>query len=262
MKTIFTQKRIKSTFFAGLLGISTLVNGQINRECLDIPKIHENMSSYNNDFLYPAGSVIYSSGYLDLIKPYPTIGPSPTTTLFSGDPNELAYMSWLYISTARLDCREDISLYLFSGNQFLVVDGDTITSYPYTGENFKVQHSFHNTFEILITGKFDTVKVGGTTGKLKDVCLTYGSCGVTSSETINLNSIISDPYPNPSNGIFNIDILESNTVLEVYNSLGALVSTEVVTQKGKKELSIQNSGVYFIKASSGNQTKQFKVIVN
>jgi len=63
-------------------------------------------------------------------------------------------------------------------------------------------------------------------------------------------------YPNPSAGIFNLDLTtlsDKNTHLEVYNSLGALVFSVQPPISGRCQLDLQDQpkGVYFIMIQSG-----------
>ena len=74
------------------------------------------------------------------------------------------------------------------------------------------------------------------------------------NETTNPNSILI--YPNPNNGIFNISISPQikNAIIEVYNSIGALVyKQEVENQENAIELSNQANGLYFVKVMSDNK---------
>ncbi len=71
------------------------------------------------------------------------------------------------------------------------------------------------------------------------------------NETTNPNSI--SIYPNPNNGTFNISFPSQikNASIEVYNSLGALVSKkEIINQENTIELLNQANGLYFVKVMS------------
>ncbi|MDR2009655.1 MAG: choice-of-anchor J domain-containing protein [Bacteroidales bacterium] len=72
-------------------------------------------------------------------------------------------------------------------------------------------------------------------------------------ETVSPSSVKSNPdtnvsiYPNPGNGIFNIDIENEKATITVYNILGKEIKKlKLSSDKGKIDLSDQNSGIYFI----------------
>ena len=70
-------------------------------------------------------------------------------------------------------------------------------------------------------------------------------------------------YPNPSNGIFNFQ-LANDLQIEVYNSLGQLLSSEKMTS-GNNTINITNqaAGIYFLKANDdGATTSTYKIIKN
>jgi len=65
-------------------------------------------------------------------------------------------------------------------------------------------------------------------------------------------------YPNPSNGIFNIQIINNESVtlnyeLNIYNTIGEKIfSQKSTTDKTEIDLSSHPNGIYFIKAITGN----------
>lgn len=71
-------------------------------------------------------------------------------------------------------------------------------------------------------------------------------------------------FPNPNNGIFNIDIqnFSENTTIEIYNGLGKLIEKSILT-KNTKEINISNqpNGAYFIYLKNDNHVEYQKIIL-
>jgi len=74
-------------------------------------------------------------------------------------------------------------------------------------------------------------------------------------------------YPNPTNGMVNIDIPESMTgivAIDVYNTLGVLVKTKVVKLSNAATINIDlkgtYAGLYFVKIRTANTEKTLKII--
>jgi hypothetical protein len=70
--------------------------------------------------------------------------------------------------------------------------------------------------------------------------------------------------PNPTNGLLNISFntIPQNTKIELYNSIGALVLTEVMTNKNNTiTMSDLSSGIYFMKVLEGNRVVAVKKVV-
>jgi len=64
-------------------------------------------------------------------------------------------------------------------------------------------------------------------------------------------------YPNPSSGIFNIEIPELDNkqlTIKVYNILGSLIYTNIITGREKQQINISNkaAGIYFLSVESDN----------
>jgi hypothetical protein len=86
-----------------------------------------------------------------------------------------------------------------------------------------------------------------------------------------LTAKVSNVYPNPSNDKAFIDVIADRgleaTSLNVYNSIGALVSTkDVSVQKGTNTFTIETSnltsGIYFVNISNGGSIITKKFLVN
>ncbi len=93
----------------------------------------------------------------------------------------------------------------------------------------------------------------------------------------NIKSELSNPssnfkvYPNPSNGIVNVDIstslnateiLNENAIIEILNPLGQVIATQNASKSRHVSFNINNypAGVYFVKATVEGKTKTVKII--
>ena len=84
--------------------------------------------------------------------------------------------------------------------------------------------------------------------------------GVTSIHENPLNSIT--VYPNPSNGIFNINLKGiENVEISVTNAQGQLIDRTVISDLYQLNLSHQPKGVYFIKFLNGGQLRIEKLVI-
>jgi len=95
---------------------------------------------------------------------------------------------------------------------------------------------------------------GNPTGRIANI--------ESKQNTDDFNVLIS---PNPSDGIFNIIFTGQNNSnitneLFLYNSLGNLILNETNVTNKSIDLSNQPKGVYYLKVSSNNTNKYFKLI--
>jgi hypothetical protein len=94
--------------------------------------------------------------------------------------------------------------------------------------------------------------------------------------TVSINDIdnnianVSDLYPNPTNGLTNVDlslVKNANVSIQVVNMMGQVVSSQDCGQKtaGMHKLTINatdlTSGIYFVTVKAGNSTSTSKMIV-
>ncbi|MCD4795254.1 MAG: T9SS type A sorting domain-containing protein [Bacteroidales bacterium] len=81
------------------------------------------------------------------------------------------------------------------------------------------------------------------------------------TETISVKNLIAvgiSIYPNPSDGVFNINV-ENNFNLEVFDITGKIINTQALT--GSSTIEINNAGVYFLRFSNNETTVVQRVIV-
>jgi hypothetical protein len=65
-------------------------------------------------------------------------------------------------------------------------------------------------------------------------------------------------YPNPSNGIFNIEGVSTSSSLTIFNAFGEEMRSHDLIRKGIINLNTQPNGVYFVRieTSSGSFVKK------
>lgn len=97
--------------------------------------------------------------------------------------------------------------------------------------------------------------------RIDDISITKvtGSVGIkgnTASQSISI-------FPNPTAGILNINAIEANGTIEVYNVIGDKVySNSVVKGNNSIDLSGLANGAYFLKVNSNNQIISKKVVLS
>jgi hypothetical protein len=69
-------------------------------------------------------------------------------------------------------------------------------------------------------------------------------------------------YPNPSHGVFNVDGINSETEILVYDAFGSLIYSKTTHQPMAINLSAQPAGIYFIQIQTLNGTHYQKIIIN
>lgn len=91
------------------------------------------------------------------------------------------------------------------------------------------------------------------------------------SSFLGVNDFSSKPevaiYPNPTNGIFNMDLKNDINNIKVINILGKVVYNEKVTQDSagttkKVDLSNLVNGLYIVSITNENGTSNYKVVLN
>lgn len=106
--------------------------------------------------------------------------------------------------------------------------------------------------------------LNGTRSSLK----TSGKCAIVSIQNATMDQLVSI-YPNPSKGVFEIDlstaIVEGEVLVVIYNSLGKCVFTDEV-ENGRTQIAMDlsnlNDGVYFvnIRGKDFNLNKKIEII--
>ena len=99
----------------------------------------------------------------------------------------------------------------------------------------------------------------GTCASSNSITLTVNTC--TGLQNINAGSGISI-YPNPSKGVFNISSSSTFMNVTIINALGQIVLEESLKSNlSTIDLSKMSKGIYYLKASTNEGTKLFKLIL-
>ena len=99
--------------------------------------------------------------------------------------------------------------------------------------------------------------VNGCSGSATDSIFVDICMGV---QTVASNTI--DVYPNPSNGVFNVNA-EINSVITVYDALGNVVmNVRTVNTKTELDLSGFANGIYMMTVQSGDQISTERLMLN
>ena len=69
-------------------------------------------------------------------------------------------------------------------------------------------------------------------------------------------------FPNPSHGIFNVEGINENVDITIYNAFGGQVISNEMKLPQKLDLSSQPTGVYFIRISSNDGVHFEKLVIN
>jgi hypothetical protein len=88
-------------------------------------------------------------------------------------------------------------------------------------------------------------------------CVNISTVGVKENNVLNGISI----YPNPSNGIYNLSGLKVNSKITVYDAIGQIIYTSIITES-KETINISNvpNGIYMIQIKSENSIITKKII--
>lgn len=111
-----------------------------------------------------------------------------------------------------------------------------------------------------VNGKIDDVRIYNRALKESEIDQLYGI--LSSVKNINNTSSISI-YPNPSNGIFTINIAENNTKTIIMDATGKLVYSQNMQVAEEYSINLSNlkPGIYFIKFTSNTGVKTKKIII-
>jgi Leucine-rich repeat (LRR) protein len=122
--------------------------------------------------------------------------------------------------------------------------------------NSPISGATSQTFTPVTTGTYSVVVALGSCSATSN-CIAVTTLGTANFDPVSALKV----YPNPSHGIFNVQI-ENSAKLEVYDNLGKELKSENLTEGiSKIDLSRFPSGLYFLKVTNeNNQVKTVKVV--
>jgi hypothetical protein len=134
-----------------------------------------------------------------------------------------------------------------------------------------VDEVINNGDSIFLEGQYQT-----TAGVYTDVYPTISGCDsiVTTTLTVDFSSSINEVqesdftiYPNPSNGLFTVQLQEATFIedITIYSILGSQVRSIQLSKKIEKvsfDLLDETEGIYFIHINTGDRTLTKRVILN
>ena len=89
-------------------------------------------------------------------------------------------------------------------------------------------------------------------------CSLGGSTGIGAQQ---LKYIATTAHPNPTNGILNVSLENTNTTVQLYNSLGQIILNEKITGPNfSYNLAEKANGIYTLKVIYDNKTQIIKVV--
>jgi len=198
-----------------------------------------------------ADTYTYSSG-TDVVMPTANATYTVTGT------NTVTACSNTAVSTVTVNALPTL---MATTNNTLLCTGQTATL-SVSGADTYTWSTNQNTTDIAVSPTVQTTytvmgtDVNGcenTTTIMQDVSLCTGINAIANANVLNL-------YPNPNNGLFNIE-LTTTAKVEVINAVGQTLKAATL-EAGKHAIDIQNeaSGIYFVKVITNNQQQMVKII--
>ena len=193
--------KLKSLLIILLVGITSI--NTFGQDCLNFGNMNAPLNDYNNDSIYPAGSVLLNSGDLDLIKTKKQNNPSSFwdfTNIIYVNSSDIGFNGYLTfdVSKASYSCKELVFKALA---EKIIVGNDTINSItfgvfaPYVGNGYTLDTLGGGNIEVK--GAFNTVSIWAQTGIVYDACLSNCSTSSNCLNFGNMNAPIAD-YNNDS----------------------------------------------------------------
>lgn len=180
-------------------------------------------------------------------------------------PISIDYLGWLNIDVIDQSCNENVFT-IEALCEYIALDwGDTIsTNSVKIADYVSPKHtvSYKNGF-YTITGIQYGIGLGSNTSTLYSACLNNSACVVTSTDKSISNGEPTVVYPNPTNGDISVDLGNSEGLVKIYNTVGALVYTSPSSAKNILTINdLVSLGVYFVHITRNNSTEIIKVIKN
>lgn len=254
-----------------------LGNGTITTEVLPIKigslgSVNYAEAGYHNSFVVRSDNSVWSFGKntngqlgdLTLIdKHIPTHIREVTGSSDFG----LSNSHTTVLATEQTSCYSNIvEVNLLEANEVSIIELDTILFASETG----VYYQWYFYGNPITTNGNNQSYVPQNPGEYSVIVTYANGCEVESDEhpynlvgyKENLNNLLK-LYPNPSNGIVNVDYTGANSInLEVYNSLGVIVEKQTIKNSRQLNVSSLSNGIYYAKFSNEKEIKviRFEII--
>ena len=204
-----------------------------------------------------ANTYTYSSG-TDIVTPSASISYSITGTDSNG-----CFSSTPAVSNVTVNALPGITA---SSTGTLLCVGETATL-TVMGPTTYTWSTSENTSVIVVSPTVNSVYSVSTIdanycSNIAIVTLSVSTCTELKSNIINSEDMLL--FPNPTNSILNVSFntIPQNTKIELYNSIGALILSETMSNKTNTvNLSELSSGIYFMKVLEGNKVIAVKKII-
>ena len=213
-----------------------------------------------------------SNGFLRLVfPPPPIVSPAVDSYVSSGpisiSPKSVVYVSWHQSMTYCCTASASASL-------VLELSTDNINWTAFNATNNRGPNTASPNGEIItldvsnVFGNQSTVYIRfrwtGSTQyywMIDDLLILEGPLSVGLSEEV--SSSLIDIYPNPTNGLLNLDLGENRfQQLEIRNTLGALVyEQQILNPQMQLDLSHLEKGLYFVSFLGDNSREVKKIII-
>ncbi len=158
----------------------------------------------------------------------------------------------------------DIDNFVFDATQNLIIEiiwGDN-NDYSDSGENYKLNCTSTDFTSISYGYADDELppNYDDNSSVRPNVTMYFGIIEPATAINEKENNI--NIYPNPSNGIFNINLENTDNTIEIYNINGQLILSQKANDSNTTiDLSSQAKGVYFVKITSEQNVYNNKIII-
>lgn len=177
--------------------------------------------------------------------------------------NSGIYLDTIQDTTTSCDSLFVINFLLDSLNLTVNQNSNTLTSNDTSATYQWIDCSNGDT---LITGETNQVFIATSNGDYgviisKHGCTDTSACVTVATTFLNeKNEQSIRVYPNPSNGIYQLSGINTNTDVAVLNAVGQIIYQESITGNIAINLSRFNNGVYLLKINQQHYTKTIKLV--
>lgn len=144
---------------------------------------------------------------------------------------------------------------IITNNSTVLVTANDYDSYQWYLDGALITGANDSAYAVLENGDYE-VEVSNTYG-----CSAFSSITTITTVGTNEHTINGTIYPNPNNGTFTIETNQNNITLNLYSSLGKLISTRYATESRIHTYKNLAIGAYFLLLSNDLQLVYKKIVV-